>query len=128
MQVADIRLAVSKFHDYPMHGVTAAEAQVLTVLHANRTDGKPIVDVTNVREGKTSEGKPLTNALILQYLRAKFTKRRIDAIFPGAAPRLPQTYQEVLAPEASKQVELDEAEQAVAPKTFPVVNKDKLTK
>lgn len=121
-------------NDVPLEGVTPAEALVLS--HAKKglpshfvnAGGFPLHTISAIREAKElklddeqvwredEKGKARTDAQELSRLKRRFKVGLIDDLFPGASPKLPQTFTEIEGWAPADQKVVDEA----GPKTAPV--------
>ncbi len=104
MKTATIRLKTDeRGSDVPKAGVTPAEAVLLALdhmknvgsypIHAVVEDEDPAVDTFTDSEGHKTYA-PRTVLMEMKRLRSLYTKKRVDALFPGAKPSLPEDFAE----------------------------------
>lgn len=123
MECCDCRLKMDKQgSDTPLFGVTPAEVQVLShvgkdpkgkdsIGHTHFAGGFPIQNVVegSVREAKEwkwnsedshwfedkKKGKPRDTSNELARLKGKYGAKKIELLWPGINPTLPQTFKEL---------------------------------
>lgn len=112
MQTANILLALAgdTGNTVPKHGVTAAEVAVLRIIHGD--DSVSDIEVIGVA---LDDGKPRTHRaerarlseLYGRQIEGRWSSPAVEALFPGAAARVFETFDEMELPE-----ELFKAERA----------------
>lgn len=84
-----------------MRNVTPAEALFLTSEHAKLANGKVLTDIEEI------EGVARTATDEVARLSAKYGKFKINKVFPGAIPQLPETFDE--AKKIGQQLEMPQS-------------------
>jgi hypothetical protein len=90
MEIANVWLQLDKFGStVPKIGITPAEAVYLTAEFEKSANGKPVRDIQLA-------GTVTRNARdeVLR-LKQQYSEKRINDLFPGATPNVPQTFVEV---------------------------------
>lgn len=105
MKLANIMLAIGGGRDntFPKYGVTAAEIAVLRAIHGEDA----VFDVEPTAEDALNEeGRVRTNRQELARLKSIYAKandsngaRIVDGLYPGAAARVFETFEELELPE-----------------------------
>ena len=110
METANVVMKINKMDTIPKTGVTPAEVVILSHKeygHFNNVGGFPLTELTqkgealslswNTEEGIFTEvkGKKRTDAEEISRLSRTYGKKKVEACFPGASPKLPQTFAEV---------------------------------
>jgi hypothetical protein len=110
METANIVMKINKMDTIPKSGVTPAEVVILSHKdhgHFNNVGGFPLtaLDVKgealalswSSEEGLFTEvkGKKRSDSEEIQRLSRTYGKKKVEACFPGASPKLPQTFAEV---------------------------------
>jgi hypothetical protein len=110
MEQANIVMKINKMDTIPKSAVTPAEVVILSHKdhgHFNNVGGFPltVLDIKgealalawNVEEGIYTEvkGKKRSDAEEIARLSRTYGKKKVEACFPGASPKLPQTFAEV---------------------------------
>jgi len=110
MQIGNVFLKLAQIgNNVPLKGVTPAECVILahpehghhlnaggfplSKLEITGTAMKPVFDEEN-QVWTESKKEERSNKDEIIRLRRKFPKKVVEAIFPGAAPQLPQTFDE----------------------------------
>lgn len=88
MPVCSCRCFINKNTDVPLNGVTPAEMLYLVASHNPRFGGNPIKDV---KETGVSTATPSEE---VARLKGKYVGKKVTALFSGAIPQLPQTFDE----------------------------------
>lgn len=104
MEIANILIALSgdTGNTVPKHGVTAAEVAVLRVIHGD--DAVSEIEIIGEAE---DDGKPRTHRAERARLSERYGRQNegrwaspaVDALFPGAAARVFETFDELDLPE-----------------------------
>jgi len=110
MEIANIVMKINKMDTIPKVGVTPAEAIILSHKdhgHFNNVGGFPLTSlnikgealalVWDSEEGLYTEvkGKKRSDSDEIGRLSRTYGKKKVEACFPGASPKLPQTFAEV---------------------------------
>ena len=87
MKVANIILGLSKGHEVGLKGVTPAEVLLLVAEHHTNYGGDPVISLEEQKE----EVKR-TNDEEVARLRSKYALVKVNALFQGAIPNLPDSF------------------------------------
>jgi len=111
MEQANITMKINKTDTIPKLGVTPAEALILSHKdhgHFNNVGGFPVTElkvtgdapllVWDAVDGVWNEvkGKKRSDSEEFARLSRTYGKKKVEACFPGASPKLPQTFAEVV--------------------------------
>lgn len=89
MQIATCRVRLSELSDVPYTGLTPAEALLLEKLHHKNANGQVIHGARLTADERRNDAQEIDR------LKQKYGPKHVLPLFPGAAPRLPETFAEI---------------------------------
>lgn len=89
MKLAELRIRLDKTGwDVPLVDVTPAELMLLVAEHHANAGGDPVLDLKETGEVERTATQEV------ERLRMKYAANKVKALFQGAIPNVPQTYDE----------------------------------